>query len=59
MKLLGLLLLPAGWIIVLAAISLLPASPAQTGFVFAGISVEALGLAFLVRAHASSRGNRK
>ena len=59
MKLAGFLLLPAGWIIVLAAIALLRPGPAQPGFVFAGMGVEVLGLAFLVRSHAMPHGNGK
>ena len=59
MKLLGVLLLPAGWIIVLAAVALLRSAPAQPGFMLAGMAVEALGLAFLVRSHALPRGNGK
>ncbi len=59
MKLVGFLLLPAGWIIVLAAIALLRPAPSQAAFVFAGMGVEALGLAFLVRSHAIAHGNGK
>jgi hypothetical protein len=60
MKLAGFLLLPAGWIIVLSALVLL--APAQgvarTGFVLAGMWVEALGLVLAVRAHILHRGHR-
>jgi hypothetical protein len=51
MKLTGFLLLPAGWIIVLAAIALLPSGLAQNSFVLAALGVEALGLALVFRAH--------
>ncbi len=51
MKLTGFLLLVGGWIIVLTAIALLPATPAQIGFVLVALAVEALGLAFVFRAH--------
>jgi hypothetical protein len=51
MKLTGFLLLPAGWIIVLAAIALLPSGLAQNSFVLAALAVEALGLALVFRAH--------
>ena len=45
MKLAGFLLLPAGWIIVLAAVALLPTGPPQQGaFVLAGVLVEPLGV---------------
>jgi hypothetical protein len=60
MKVAGFLLLPAGWAIVLAALVMLAqAQPvARTGFVLAGVSVEALGLALVVRAHMIRRGHR-
>ena len=52
MKLAGFLLLPAGWLIVLAAIALLPTGPPQQGaFVLAGMIVELLGLAIVVRSN--------
>ncbi|HYL15405.1 MAG TPA: hypothetical protein VEV41_20380 [Terriglobales bacterium] len=51
MKLAGFLLLLAGWAIVLSALVLLHSPPAQTAFVLAGIAVELLGLALVVRAH--------
>jgi hypothetical protein len=51
MKLTGFLLLPAGWIIVLAAIALLPSGQAQNSFVLAALGVEALGLTLVFRAH--------
>ncbi len=52
----GLLLLPAGWIIVLAAVALLPSAPPRAAFVLAGIGVEMLGLAILIRSHRIPRG---
>jgi hypothetical protein len=51
MKLAGLLLLGAGWAIVVAAVALLPAAGARLGFVLAGIAVELFGLVLAVRAH--------
>jgi hypothetical protein len=59
-KLAGFLLLPSGWAIVLSALVLLaPAQAvARTGFVLAGVSVEALGLVMAVRAHILRRGHR-
>ena len=52
MKLAGFFLLPAGWIIVLTAVALLPVGPPQQGaFVFAGMLVELLGLTLVVRSH--------
>lgn len=57
MKLAGFLLLPAGWIIVLAAVVLLPPSPAQAAFALAGMGVEILGLTLFVRSHLIVRGD--
>ncbi len=56
MKLLGFLLLLAGWVIVLAAIVLLPSAAARTGFTMAGIAVEILGFGLVIRAHLLSPG---
>jgi hypothetical protein len=56
MKVLGFLILVAGWAIVLAAVALLPAAPARSLFVTAGIGVEVLGLALAVGAHRSPQG---
>jgi len=49
MRLAGFLLLPSGWIIVLAAVILLPSAPAQAAFALAGMGVELLGLSIVVR----------
>jgi hypothetical protein len=51
MKLAGFLLLPAGWLIVLTAIAILPPGSARAAFLFAGLAIEALGLGLVVRAH--------
>jgi len=51
MKLAGLLLLVAGWAIVVAAVALLPSAGARAGFVLAGIAVELFGLGLAIRAH--------
>ena len=60
MKLAGFMLLPSGWLIVLSTLVLLtPAQTvARTGFVLAGVCVEALGLVLVVRAHILRRGHR-
>jgi hypothetical protein len=58
MKLTGLLLLPSGWIIVLAAVALLKPSVSQNVFVLAGVAVEILGMTLIVRAHLIPRGGR-
>jgi len=59
MKVAGFLLLLAGWGIVLSALALLAPAPLRTGFVLAGIGVEALGLILAVRAHLVLREERE
>ena len=51
MKLMGFLLLLAGWGLVASAIALLPSPAARAIFVLAGVGVELGGLALVVRAH--------
>ncbi len=51
MKLAGFLLLLSGWIIVVAAVLLLLAPNARAVFVLAGVGVEILGLALVVRSN--------
>ncbi len=58
MKLAGFLLLPAGWLLALAAVILLPPAVARAAFIVAGLSVELLGLVLVVRAHLPERGER-
>jgi hypothetical protein len=50
MKLGGFLLLLSGWGIVVAAMALLHGA-AVSGFILAGLGVEILGLALILRAH--------
>jgi hypothetical protein len=58
MKITGLLMMPAGWFIVLAALVLLRAVAAQYLFVAAGAGVEILGLVLFTRSHLEAkRGN--
>jgi hypothetical protein len=58
MKITGLLMIPAGWFIVLAALVLLRAFLAQNLFIAAGIGVEIMGLVLFTRAHlVAKRGN--
>lgn len=59
MKLTGFLLLVGGWIIVLAAIALLPSGPSQISFVLVALGVEALGLTLVFRAHLIPSRERK
>lgn len=58
MRITGLLMMPAGWIIVLAAVALLRVSLVQNLFIAAGVGVELLGLVLLTRSHfIEKRGN--
>jgi hypothetical protein len=47
----GFALLLSGWAIVLTALALLAAEAPRIAFVLAGIGVEAVGLALVIRAH--------
>lgn len=47
MKLLGFLLLPAGWAIVLAALVLFGISASRNLFVLAGVCIQAIGLSLV------------
>jgi hypothetical protein len=58
MKIAGFLLLLAGWILMLAAIALLPGGGARAIFLAAGSGVEALGLVLFVRSHLSPKEDR-
>jgi hypothetical protein len=58
MRLAGLLMLLAGWAIVLAAIGMLPAQTIRAVFVLAGIAVEGLGMILMARAHLPEREER-
>ena len=51
MKLVGFLLLLAGWFLVLAALEMLSASTPRVLFVIAGFAIEVLGLALVFRAY--------
>lgn len=51
MKLIGCLLLLSGWLIVLAALMMLPAFGQRAAFIAAGIGVEILGLVLLTRSY--------
>jgi hypothetical protein len=50
-RLVGFLLLLAGWGLVLAAIGMLKSDAARAGFALAGFAVELLGLVLLGRSH--------
>jgi hypothetical protein len=53
MKIVGCLLLLAGWFLVLAALDMLRAQTALAVFVVTGFAIEALGLALVFRANLS------
>jgi len=58
MKTAGIFLLLTGWLLVLAALAMLPGGAARSGFVLAGMAVELTGLAIAVRTHMTP-GDRK
>ena len=51
MKFAGLLVMPAGFLLTIAALVLFPDPVQRLGFVLSGLAVEALGLGVAVRAH--------
>jgi hypothetical protein len=57
MKIAGVFLLLAGWILVLAAVALLAASGPRSVFLLAGMCVEVLGLVLVARAHLTPKGD--
>jgi hypothetical protein len=59
MKVTGFLLLLGGWIIVLAAIALLPSGASQVSFVLVALGVEALGLTLVFRANLAPGRERR
>jgi uncharacterized membrane protein len=59
MKYAGLLVMPAGFFLSIAAVLLFPAPEPRAAFVVCGLTVEGLGLAVAVRGHmAASREGR-
>ncbi|MGC1452796.1 MAG: hypothetical protein WA830_22425 [Candidatus Sulfotelmatobacter sp.] len=56
MKLAGFLLLLSGWIIVVSTLPLLPSLQTRAAFALAGMGVELIGLALVVRAHRVQKG---
>jgi len=58
MKFAGLLVMPAGFFLSIAALVLFPASSsaARIAFVLCGLAVEALGLVVAVRGHMEAQG---
>jgi hypothetical protein len=51
MKYAGLLVMPAGFFLSIAAVLLFPAPAPRAAFVVCGLAVEAMGLAVAVRGH--------
>ena len=51
MKIAGFLLLVSGWLLVLAAVVLLPGGVSKSAFVLAGMGVEGVALILLFRSH--------
>ena len=58
MKLVGFVLLMAGWLLVLSVIILLSSEVPRNAFDLAGLGVEVLGLVLAFRAHLVVRGER-
>jgi hypothetical protein len=56
MKYAGLLVMPAGFFLSLAAIVLFTDTTQRAIFVICGLAVEALGLAVAIRGHMQARG---
>jgi hypothetical protein len=56
MKYAGLLVMPAGFFLTLAALLLFPDPVRRTAFVMCGLAVEAMGLVVAVRGHMPARG---
>jgi hypothetical protein len=59
MKYAGLLVMPAGFFLTLAALILFPDPAMRAAFVLCGLAVEALGLVVAVRGHMAARGESR
>lgn len=59
MKYAGLLVMPSGFVIAVAALVLFADPARRAAFVFCGLLVEALGLAVAIRGHMLERGARR
>jgi hypothetical protein len=59
MKYAGLLVMPAGFFLSIAALVLFPAPAQRIAFVLCGLGVEALGLVVAVRGHMENRGGNQ
>jgi len=58
MKIAGFFLLLAGGVLVLTAVALLALSLPRTGFVLAGVSIEAIGIVLVARSHLLEQGDK-
>ncbi|HKF47415.1 MAG TPA: hypothetical protein VKB38_08655 [Terracidiphilus sp.] len=59
MRYAGLLVMPTGFFLVLAALSLFPDPARREAFVLCGLVVEALGLGVAIRGHMLHRAERQ
>lgn len=59
MKYAGLLVMPAGFFLSIAAILLFPAPAPRVAFVLCGLAVEAMGLVVAVRGHMVHPGENR
>jgi hypothetical protein len=59
MKYAGLLVMPAGFFLTVAALVLFPAPAPRAAFIVCGLAVEAMGLVVAVRGHMQRRGEAR
>lgn len=59
MKYAGLLVMPAGFFLSIAALLLFPTSGPRAAFVLCGVAVEAMGLVVAVRGHMQIPGENR
>lgn len=59
MRVAGFFMLFAGWILVLAALALLPSTGTRAIFLLAGLAVEVLGLVLAFRSHLRPEDERR
>lgn len=59
MKYAGLLVMPAGFFLTIAAVLLFPDPARRAAFVVCGLAVELMGLAVTVRGHMASDGDHR
>jgi len=59
MKYAGLLVMPAGFFLAVAALVLFPAPGPRAAFVLCGVAVEILGLVVAVRGHMPAKGDSR